>query len=532
MKKRFLLKELSRYRIGTWADIIYRNALLYPDRSAFKCGDEELTFSQFNDEVNRLIRGLQSMDVRKGDFLGVLSWNCMAYAVVYGAAMKGGFIAAPINPRLKENELENIINHSGVRTIFVGPQFEEIAGRLRSRCPELHNIICMEGSGNGMLRLQDILAPANGDEPDIQVAENDPLFLFYTSGTTGTPRGALYSQERAITDTMRFIVSVNMGCDDIHVMVMPFFHVGGAKFHWSVFYMGGMNIIMPQVSFSPSATLQTIQDEKATIMHIVPTHLAAFLGLGDVEQYDLSSIKSIFYAASPMPLELLKKGMKKWGPVFVQSYGATETGPFTSFLSKQQHNVLDGPSEEQEVLNSAGRPCTGVHVRIIDALNNDLPLGEVGEIIVHSKSVMEQYWLDPEKTEEVIMNGWIHTGDMGRYDESGNIYIVDRKKDMIISGGENIFSREVEEVLYQHPAVNEAAVIGVPDPYWVEKVHAVVVLQKGQHLSGEVLINFCKERLAPFKAPKSVAFVASLPKTPSGKILKRKIKETYREKNI
>jgi acyl-CoA synthetase (AMP-forming)/AMP-acid ligase II len=284
---------------------------------------------------------------------------------------------------------------------------------------------------------------------------------------------------------------------------------------------------MPQRSFDPAATLQAIQDEKATDIHIVPTHLASFLGLPDVDQYDLSSLKRMFYAASPMPLELLKRGMERWGPIFMQFYGATEDGPNVTMLSKQQHDVVNKSPEEQKILTSAGFPHIGVHVRIVDNNDNDVDPGAVGEIIVKSKAVMKEWWHKPDETLETVVDGWVHTGDMGRYDEKGYIYIVDRKRDMVVSGGENVYPREIEEILYQHPAVVEAAVIGIPDPYWVERVHAVVVLKEGANVTSEEIIDFCKKRIARYKAPKSIEFVESLPKTPSGKILKRELREKY-----
>ena len=328
-------------------------------------------------------------------------------------------------------------------------------------------------------------------------------------------------------DTRRFPVAMSLEQGDKHIQIMPLFHVGGTKNFWGYFYVGGSNIIMPQISFDPVATLQAIQDEKATDIHIVPTHLAAFLAMPDVDKYDLSSLKRMFYAASPMPVELLKRGMEKWGPIFMQFYGSSESGPNVTVLSKKQHDVVNKPPEEQKILASCGFPHIGVHVRIVDEHDEDVEPGVVGEIIVKSKAIPKEWWHRPEETAETFVNGWVHTGDMGRYDEKGYIYIVDRKKDMIVSGGENVYPREVEEVLYQHPAVQEAAIIGIPDPYWVESVHAVVVLRQGADASAEELISFCKERLARYKAPKSVEFAGTLPKTPSGKILKREIREKY-----
>ncbi len=531
MSKRFMLKELSRYPTGIYADVIYRNALLYANEMAIKCGEESVTFAQFNDRVNALIHALQSMGVKKGDVLGILSWNCLEYADAYGAAMKFGFISSPFNPRLQDNELDYLINYSECNTLFVGPELVEIVNRLRPRIPKVKNFISF-GTADvpGMVSHCTLLETFLKDEPDVEAEEDDPVFIFYTSGTTGVPRGAIYTFARAIDDTRRFPMAMSLEQGDKHIQIMPLFHVGGTKNFWGYFFVGGSNIIMPQISFDPVATLQAIQDEKATDIHIVPTHLAAFLAMPDVDKYDLSSLKRMFYAASPMPVELLRRGMEKWGPIFMQFYGSSESGPNVTVLSKKQHDVVNKPPEEQKILASCGFPHIGVHVRIVDEHDEDVEPGVVGEIIVKSKAIPKEWWHKPEETAETFVNGWVHTGDMGRYDEKGYIYIVDRKKDMIVSGGENVFPREVEEVLYQHPAVQEAAIIGIPDPYWVESVHAVVVLRQGADASAKELINFCKERLARYKAPKSVEFAGTLPKTPSGKILKREIREKYWQK--
>jgi acyl-CoA synthetase (AMP-forming)/AMP-acid ligase II len=219
--------------------------------------------------------------------------------------------------------------------------------------------------------------------------------------------------------------------------------------------------------------------------------------------------------------------MEKFGTIFMQGYGQSESGPEITFMPKKSHQVLDKPLEAQKVLSSCGQPCLGVHVRIVDEHNNDVKPHTVGEIILWSKAVMVEYWHKPEETREVMADRWLHTGDMGYYDQQGYVYIVDRKKDMIITGGENVYPREVEEVLYRHPAVAEASVIGVPDKLWIERVHALVVLKEGQHATGDEIIEFCKKHLARFKSPKSVEFIESLPKNPQGKILKRELREKY-----
>ena len=524
MKRQFLLKELSRYKMNTYADIIYRNTLLYPEREAFIYGSERITFAEYNDRVNSLIHALWSLGVKKGDGIGVLSWNCLEYVDIYGAAMKGGFILSPLNPRLQADELDNLINYSEVNTLFVGPELTEMVNLLRGRISKVKHFISLEGFVSGMIPHRELLTAFFKEEPDIQVAESDPVFIFYTSGTTGVPRGALYDHRRALSDNKTFAIAAGLQSEDKQVAIMPLFHIGGSKIFWGYFYVGGSNVILK--FFDPEITLKTIQEERATDIHIVPTHLGAFFSLPNYKKYNLSSLKRMLYAASPMPFELLKKGLEMWGPIFIQSYGMTESGPVLSYLRREDHQVLDKSPEEQKILLSCGQACIGVHVRIVNERGEDVEAGVVGEIIAQGNTMLE-YWKKPEDTKEVVKDGWLHTGDMGHYDERGFIYIVDRKKDMIVSGGENIYPREVEEILYQHPAVKEGAIIGIPDPYWVERVHAVVVLKEGASLTADRLIDFCKKRIARYKAPKSVEFAESLPKTPSGKILKRELREKY-----
>jgi len=525
MSARNILSELSRYKIGTFAHIIHRHALLYPDQEAFVYGSERITFSEFNARVNSLIHALQTMGAKKGDVIGILSWSCLGFVEVYGAAMKGGFIASPFNTRLREHELEHIINYSEANVLFVGLELVEMADKLRPHLPKVKNFISFEASVPDMTYQGDLTTTYSKAEPDVQVEEDDPVCIIYTSGTTGMPRGALYTQRRFIDDSQ--ILAMNMRLQPGHkrILITPLFHIAGNTHFRSSLYTGGCSIIMK--FFNPEATLQAIQNERATHVDIVPTHLVAMLNLPDIDKYDVSSLEFLWYGGSPMPLEVLKKGIKVFGPIIAQAYGQSETGPAVSHLSREDHDVLDRPEKEQRKLRSAGRPDIGVQVRIVDEEGNNVEPGEVGEIIVRSKHVMVEYWHRPDETREAIVNGWLHTGDMGYYDEDGYIYIADRKKDMIISGGENVYPREIEDILYQHPAVLEAATIGVPDPYWVERVHAVVLTKKGVSTTAEELIAFCKKRIAGYKVPKTVEFVDSLPKNPAGKILKRELREKY-----
>ncbi len=525
--KKLILKELSRYRIDTYADTIYRNALLHGDREAFIYGRERVTFAQYNERVNRLVHALYAMGLSKGDGIGLLAWNRLECADLNGAAMKGGFILSPFSPRMRIKELEFIINYSEVKALFVGPELMEITEKLRPLLPNVAHYIALEDAPAGMASYRDLLATFPAHEPDVDLREDDKFIIFYTSGTTGVPRGAVYTHAAKLREGKSKALTVGLQPRHKHVMILPLFHIGGWSYFWAFFLVGASNVIMPNRSFDPRATFQVIQDERASDVHIVPTQLATMLATPDMGRHDVSSLERMWYAASPMPTELLRKGIAAFGAIFAQGYGQSESGPDISILTKECHQVLDKPIEEQNVLASCGQPCPGVHVRIVDDHDRDVEPGLVGEIVVQSKELMVEYWKMPEETQKTVVDGWLHTGDMGYYDENGFIYIVDRKKDMIITGGENVYPREVEEILYCHPAVLEAAVIGVPDDQWVERVHAVITLKNGQEASPGEVIAFCKQHLAGYKAPKSVEFVESLPRNPSGKFLKKELRKKY-----
>jgi acyl-CoA synthetase (AMP-forming)/AMP-acid ligase II len=527
MVQPLLLKELCKYNIGTFADIIYRNAVFHPEDEAFVCDARKVTFSQFNERANRLVHALHSMGLRKGDVLGILSWNCLEFIDVHGAAMKGGFISSPFNPRLHSNELEYLINYSEAKALFIGPEMLEIVAGSRSRLPKVKHFISLKGSPDGMVAMKDLLEKNPPDEPAVDVGPDDPVVIFFTSGTTGVPRGAVYSHIRKLSATRIKNLEMGIKLGDRQIQVLPLFHIGGDSHVWPFFCVGGCNVILPQRSFDPDATLHAIEQEKATDIQIVPPQLGSMMKEQVQKGYDLSSLKRIYYAASPMPVELLRQGLEIFGPIFSQGYGQTESGPQICSLPRKAHQVLDQPVGEQHVLHSCGQPSPGVQVRVVDEDDTDVAPRVVGEIVARSHSIMLEYWRRPEETREAIVDGWLHTGDLGYYDEKGFIYIVDRKKDMIVSGGENVYSREVEDILYKHPSIAEVAVIGVPDPVWVERVHAEVVLKDGADATEKDLIGFCKEHIASYKAPKSVAFVRELIKNPQGKILKREIKEKY-----
>jgi len=292
------------------------------------------------------------------------------------------------------------------------------------------------------------------------------------------------------------------------------------------FFMPNTLVIKREGQFDPKEVLEVLAREKITMCQFVPTMIHALLQYPDIDLYDLSSLRLILYAAAPMPVELLKKALQRFKCGLAQMYGQTESGPQLTVLKPEDH-VLEGSERQLQKLASAGKPVISYEVRIVDEKGGDVSVGEVGEIIGRSEAMMKGYWQLPKETTKKLKDGWLHTGDMGKFDEDGYIYIIDRKDDMVISGGVNIYPREVEEVLYQHPAVSEASVIGVPDDYWGESLKAVIVLKEGATASEEEIIQFCKERLAGYKKPRSVEFWSELPKSLQGKILKRVIREKH-----
>jgi acyl-CoA synthetase (AMP-forming)/AMP-acid ligase II len=306
MSDKLILRELSRYQLGTFADIIYRNAILYPDSEAFVCGSERISFKRFNERVNSLIHGLQALGIQKGDVIGILSWNRLEYPEVFGAAMKGGFVLAHFNPRLEAEELIHLIDDSEARVLFLGPEFVAIINRVHKHLSKTKFTLAFGNAEGHMIAYWEVLESHSKEEPEPKVREEDPLVIFYTSGTTGTPRGAIYTHKRKMENTCIKALDIGVEFGDRHLVVLPMFHVGGDSHIWPFFLVGACNVIMPRPSFDPAAALQTIAKEQITDVHIVPTQLVSLLNLPDIERYNLHSLKRIWYAASPMPTETPK----------------------------------------------------------------------------------------------------------------------------------------------------------------------------------------------------------------------------------
>jgi acyl-CoA synthetase (AMP-forming)/AMP-acid ligase II len=410
--------------------------------------------------------------------------------------------------------------------VVLGDDFRDSLYALKHEMPRVKHTLCLRDPLKGMLPYEDLLKEQSPNFLDVDVGRDDLAWLFYTSGTTGQPKGAMLTHHVLMMMTMNFFADMApLGPDDVILHAAPLSHGSGLYAIPNV-AKGAANIVLHVKTFDPKTVFETIQRRKVTNMFMAPAMIKRLVTSPEIDQYDLSSLKCIHYGGAPIYTEDLKAAVRKLGQVLVQLFGQAESPMTISYLRREEH-LLEGTEEEMKRLTSAGIPRTDVEVKIFDENDHELPPGEMGEIVVRGEVVMKGYWRNPAATAETLRGGWLHTGDLGSMDERGYVYILDRAKDMIISGGENIYSREIEDVILKHPAVHEVAVIGVPDETWGEAIKAIVVLKQNQKATQEEIINFCKEHMASFKKPKSVEFIEEIPKNPYGKVLKRELREKY-----
>ncbi|MFQ5987647.1 MAG: long-chain-fatty-acid--CoA ligase [Dehalococcoidia bacterium] len=502
-----------------------------PDRPAIIFEGKRFTFSELSERVNRLANALVDLGIEKGEGVAILQVNCNQYVEAYYAVAKIGAIFVPLNFRAKRDELVYMLNNSEATTLFVGERYVELVNSMRPDLPLVKHYISIEGKQEGMLDYEELLASASDEEVFTDIADEDITMLMYTAGTTGLPKGVPLSHNSFGLYVLENVNPADPEIEETNLLTMPLYHVAGAQAMLAATY-GGRSLAMMR-QFEVDEWLETVQRERANRAMLVPTMLKRVIDHPDLDKYDLSSLKVITYGAAPMPFEVIKKAIGLFpGVNFINAFGQTETASTITTLGPDDH-IIEGTEEEKEkklrrLTSSIGRPMSDVEMKIIDEAGNDLPPGEVGEIVARGPRVMSGYWKDAEKTAKAITaDGWLHTGDMGYMDEEGYFYLAARADDLIIRGGENISPEEVENVLYSHPAVEEAAVIGVPDPEWGQEPRAIVVLKEGKTTTAEELIEFCRERMASFKRPRSVVFTDELPRTSTGKVLKRVLREEY-----
>ncbi len=503
--------------------LVTRAAKQYPDNICVVEGTKRITFREVDERANRLANALFGLGLKKGDRVAILmgnSWRCVEVDV---AVAKAGLVRVGLNARLAAKDHVEMINETEAQVFIVGPEYVEHVGGMVPELTTVKHVVLTEGSVPGWTSYDGLVANASSSQPNVDIVEDDLYSFQYTSGTTGRPRAGMHSHGGQLASIYFHLVDLEIRDTDAILHVAPMTHSAGVFFlpHYA---RGARQVVLKH--FDPQTVLETIEKEKVTFVVLVPTMIYMLLAEPNIKSYDLSSLRTILYAASPMSVEKLKEAIAIFGPIFQQGYGMTECFPPVTQLLKHEH-VIDGPPEKVRRLGSCGRPAIGVEVRVVDENDSDVKPGEVGQIICRSANMMKGYFKRPEDTAKTIRNGWLYTRDLATVDEGGYLYIVDRLDDMIISGGFNIFPREVEEVIYAHPAVYEVAVIGIPHEKWGEAVKAVVAMKPGASATEQEIIDFCSGHLTRFKKPQSVDFVDALPKNPTGKILRRVLREGY-----
>jgi acyl-CoA synthetase (AMP-forming)/AMP-acid ligase II len=495
----------------------------YAGRTAVVFGNRRISFGEMDKRVNRLARGFMALGLTPGHKVGLLLNNSLEAVECLLAVPRAGLTFVALNARHTAAEHAYVLQDAGVDAVVVGSEFLALLHPVLAALPALRFVIVVGTAQCGHLPYERIVEGQPDTDPGVEVDEDAIERIHYTSGTTGRPKGAVSTFRIAHNRMMNVLVNLDHPIlpTDVNLNVGPLTHAAG--FMMSIYYVrGASNIILS--GFDPEETLRTIQRERVTSVLLIPTMLYRILTLPGLSSYDLGSVKRVWYGTAPMAPDRLQQGIALFGPVFRQNYGLTEAPQPITYLAPEEHG-LDGTPEALRRLSSAGRPALGVELAVVREDGAPVTPGEIGEIVIRTDKLFKEYWKMPEATAEAFRGGWFHTGDMGTLDEEGYLYIMDRKNDMIISGGFNIYPREVEDVLMSHPAVAEAAVIGVPDDIWGEAVKAFVVLKKGAAASDSELIGFCKSRLASYKKPRSVVFVGDLPKNPYGKLLRRELKD-------
>lgn len=510
--------------------ILSRAVESFPDRPALIDGDVRLTYRALGERVNRLANALCGMGLERGDRVAILDWNSHRYAEAYYACAVAGLTFLPLNSRLAAPELEYIFNDSDARAVLLSAPFLDVFEDVRSKAPSLEFSIGMglDNPPAGFHDYEAMLAAASPEAEPADTAIDDIIQIYYTSGTTGDPKGVCLTNGNVFwcgvdcTTTMDF----RLGCVWLHSA--PMFHLADALAFWAVPMVGGAQAC---VHFQPDRVLELIEKERVTITSLPATLIALIANHSDTSKYDLSSLTQIMYGGSPTPLGVLQKAEKMFpSDMFMHSYGITETTGIACCLQPADHDLTLGPDGIHRAA-SCGVPSPLIDRRVVDENDNDVAVGEIGEVLFGGPKIMKEYWRKPEITAETLRGGWYHTGDIGYIDETGHLYLVDRKKDMIISGAENVYSVEVENVLSTHPAVMEVAVIGIPHEVWGEQVHAVVVRRDDHADTTEAdILDYCRGRIAGYKIPKSLSFVdGPLPTTGPGKVAKRRLRAPFWE---
>ncbi len=502
--------------IGQWAT---RRALLEGDRVALESHSRRVSYIEFDQRTNLVANGLYREGVRFGDRVAMLLFNSVEFMEVLFGCAKLGAIAVPINFRLSADEVSYLLADSGAVLLVVSSRLEAVASKAAGasgvHVRRLYVVGEIQGEPSDLQRpFEELLAGASEHPRDEEVTLDDTAMLMYTSGTTGRPKGAMLTHGNMLWNAVNLVGRLSgLSHDDRTVTAAPLFHIGGlGVFSLPLFYLGATNYLLE--SFSPLETIELMAQKGATCMFLVPAMWAAIAKVPDFASYDLSGLRFGISGGAPCPLTVIEFFLDK-RVNFLEGFGMTETSPLVSVLASADVKTKAG---------SIGRVCMHVDARIVDDEDHDCATGEVGELALRGPNIFKGYWGLPSATAEAMKHGWFHTGDLGKIDSEGFITLVDRKKDMIITGGENVYPIEVEQVLFRHPEIQDVAIIGAKDERWGETVVAVVVLAKADAIDEAEVISFARERLAHFKVPRRVEFIDELPRNATGKILKRDLR--------
>jgi acyl-CoA synthetase (AMP-forming)/AMP-acid ligase II len=504
------------------------NAVKYGDKLAVKDARYQLSFKEYNTRVNKLAQAWQKMGLQKGDRIAVLLYNCLQFMEIYVAAAKIGTVVVPLNWRLVGKEIQYIVDNSDTKAFVVGENFIDTVNEIKKDLPKIkaENYISISFDGNkyeGYKEYEELLTTGEDIEPDVKVDSADTWIQIYTSGTTGVPKGVVRSHESYIAFYTLNAVDYRFTEHDYGLIIMPLLHVNSTFYSFVFTYFGGSVYIHREYDFNPREVYELIDKEKITFTSLIPTHYAILLSVPKEERqkYDTSSINSLLCSSAPVRKQTKMEIMEEFPNAgLFEAYGSTEAGLVT----------LLKPEDQLKKLGSIGKECAGIDlIKLLDEEGNNVSVGEVGELYSRGPMAFDEYYKMPEKTTKSFRGEFFSAGDMAKKDEEGYYYIVDRKDNMIITGGEHVYPSEVEDAISEHPTVFDVAVIAIPDPKWGESVMAVVILKDGATATEEEIINFCRGKMAGYKKPKSIKFITQeeMPRTASGKILHRKLRETF-----
>ena len=505
-------------------------SLIVPERTAIVFDGKRFSFHELEERVKNLANAISGLGGGSGDRIATMQVNCNENIETYFAAAKLDAVYVPLNFRSRPEEIEYMLNDSEPKVLITGERYVSMVNDIKGDLPTVdHLVVLDDASVEGWESYETLIASASDDDLFPEDDEDDLTMVMFTAGTTGSPKGVMLSHDSFSSYILSNVSPPEIESEEKNILTVPLYHIAGIQAVMAAIY-GGRTLII-QRQFEPVEWMTLVQEEKANRAMMVPTMLKMLMDHKDFETFDLSSLEVITYGAAPMPLEVIKRAIGQFpGTFFINAFGQTETAATITMLPPEDH-LLEGSEEEIEKklnrLTSIGKPLSDVEVRIVDEDGGEVAVGETGEIVAHGPRLMKGYWNQQAATAEALRGGWLYTGDLGYFDEDGYIFLSGRAKDFIKRAGEMVSPEEVEQILHSHPAIDEAAIIGVPDLDWGERVRAIVVAKPGSTIDEEEVISYCKDRMASFKKPESVVVVDELPRNPLGKVLKRVLREEY-----